>query len=257
MPIIRQVHAGNYGVYGVRKMWRALQRSGHSVGRDQTARIMKIAGVQGKRKGKAPITTRTSRRVDTRPDLVRRNFSAVAPNTLWVTDITYVPTRQGFVYTAFVTDVFSRKIVGWAVSTSMQTEQLPLLALNQAIHTARTTHGRWANLNGLVHHSDRGSQYTSVLYGKTLASTNIDSSTGSVGDSYDNALAENINGSYKNELINNHTRDSPMDVEIATLQWVDWWNTTRLHEALDYNTPEEKEEKYWQQQSTHETIKTR
>ncbi|WP_350338219.1 IS3 family transposase [Corynebacterium sp. MSK297] len=184
---ISAVHRDNYGVLGVRKMWHALRREGIDIGREHTARLMRLAGVSGKGKGRSPVTTRRSKTVDTRPDLVEREFSAEAPNKLWVADITYVRTKKGFVYTAFVTDVYSRRIVGWALSDSMRTEALPLQALNQAIVCAEET-------TGLVHHSDHGSQYVSVVYNERLAQHGIAASTGTVGDSYDNALAENVNG---------------------------------------------------------------
>lgn len=146
---IGRIHADNYGVYGVRKMWHALRREGIDIGREQTARLMRLAGVSGKGKGRSPITTRKPGVPDMRPDLVNRTFKAQGPHKLWVADITYVRTRKGFVYAAFVTDVFSRKIVGWALSDSMQTEALPLQALNQAIVSAKQT-------TGLVHYSDHG-----------------------------------------------------------------------------------------------------
>ncbi|SPJ40216.1 Integrase core domain protein [Corynebacterium diphtheriae subsp. lausannense] len=181
------VHAENYGVYGVRKMWHALRREGIGVGREQTAWLMRLAGVSGKGKGGAPITTRKSKSQDLHPDLVNREFTASGPNRLWVADITYVRTRKGFVYTAFVTDVYSRQIVGWALSDSMRTEALPLQALNQAIECAEET-------TGLIHHLDHGSQYVSVVYNERLAQHGIAASTGTVGDCYDNGLAENVNG---------------------------------------------------------------
>ena len=187
---IREVHADNYGVYGIRKMWHALRREGIDIGREHTARLMRLAGVSGKGKGRSPVTTRRSKGPDTRLDLVNREFKAPGPNRLWVADITYVRTRKGFVYTAFVTDVYSRRIVGWALSDSMRTEVLPLQALNQAIVCAKKT-------TGLVHHADHGSQYVSIAYNERLAEYGIIASTGTVGDSYDNALAENVNGSYK------------------------------------------------------------
>ncbi|KGF06081.1 transposase [Arcanobacterium sp. S3PF19] len=235
---IKQVHRDNYSVYGIRKMWHALRREGISIGREQTARLMRLAGVRGKMKGKCPITTRKSSREDTRPDLVKRDFRAPAPNRLWVADITYVRTVKGFVYAAFVTDVFSRKIVGWALSDSMRTKSLPLQALNQAIVSAKVT-------AGLVHHSDHGSQYVSIVYNDTLTNAGIRPSTGTIGDSYDNALAENVNGSYKNELIHTRQWNDVIEVEIATFQWVSWWNEHRLHQALGYRTPREIETEYW------------
>ena len=240
---VRQIHAANYGVYGIRKMWHALRRAGLKVGREQTARLMRLAGVCGKGKGRSPITTRKGKGQDTRPDLVQRQFKASGPNQLWVADITYVRAKQGFVYAAFVTDVFSRKIVGWALSDSMRTEALPLQALNQAIASAKDT-------TGLVHHCDHGSQYVSIVYNDRLATAGITPSTGSVGDSYDNALAESVNGSFKNELIHTKKWTDVLEVEIATFDWVTWWNSTRLHQALHYQTPTEVEDDYWNTANT-------
>ncbi|WP_449260083.1 IS3 family transposase [Corynebacterium durum] len=237
---ISAVHRDNYGVYGVRKMWHALRREGIDIGREQTARLMRLAGVSGKGKGGSPITTRKANVPDLRPDLVEREFKAQGPNKLWVADITYVRTRKGFVYTAFVTDVYSRRIVEWALSDSMRTEALPLQALNQAIVCAEET-------TGLIHHSDHGSQYVSVVYNERLTQHGITASTGSVGDSYDNALAENVNGSYKNELIHTRRWNDVVEVEIATFEWVSWWNEVRLHQSLGYRTPAEVETEFWKQ----------
>lgn len=230
---LRQIHAQNYSVYGIRKMWHAMNRAGWKIGRDQTARLMRLAGLHGVRRGRSVVTTRPGDSPDYRPDLVNRQFKADAPNQLWVADITYVRTTSGFVYTAFVTDVFSRKIVGWSTRASMKTETLPLEALEQAIQSAR------GNLEGLVHHSDHGSQYVSIVYNDKLADHGIIPSTGSIGDSYDNALAETVNGLYKSELIYSRRWESLIDVEYATMNWVYWWNNQRLHEALGYHTPEE------------------
>ncbi|WP_258867421.1 IS3 family transposase [Corynebacterium jeikeium] len=163
-----------------------------------------------------------------------------ALHKLWVADITYVRTKKGFVYAAFVTDVYSRRIVGWALSDSMRTEALPLQALNQAIACAEET-------TSLIHHSDHGSQYVSVVYNERLAQHGIAASTGTVGDSYDNALAENVNGSYKNELIHTRRWNDVVEVEIATFEWVSWWNETRLHQSLGYRTPVEVETEFWEQ----------
>lgn len=221
-------------------MWHALRREGIDIGREQTARLMRLAGVSGKGKGGSPITTRKANVPDLRPDLVEREFKAQGPNKLWVADITYVRTRKGFVYTAFVTDVYSRRIVGWALSDSMRTEALPLQALNQAIVCAEET-------TGLIHHSDHGSQYVSVVYNERLTQHGITASTGSVGDSYDNALAENVNGSYKNELIHTRRWNDVVEVEIATFEWVSWWNEVRLHQSLGYRTPAEVETEFWKQ----------
>ncbi|UJM22994.1 IS3 family transposase (plasmid) [Corynebacterium diphtheriae] len=237
---ISAIHRDNYGIYGVRKMWHALHCDGIDIGREQTARLMRLAGVSGKGKGRSPMTTRTPQRPDLRPDLVEREFKAEGPNKLWVADITYVRTKKGFVYAAFVTDVYSRRIVGWALSDSMRTEALPLQALNQAIASAEET-------TGLIHHSDHGSQYVSVVYNERLAQHGIAASTGTVGDSYDNALAENVNGSYKNELIHTRRWDEVVEVEIATFEWVSWWNETRLHQSLGYRTPVEVETEFWDQ----------
>ncbi|MFR9850102.1 IS3 family transposase [Corynebacterium striatum] len=237
---ISAIHRDNYGIYGVRKMWHALHRDGIDIGREQTARLMRLAGVSGKGKGRLPLTTRKPNVPDLRPDLVEREFKAQGPNKLWVADITYVRTKKGFVYAAFVTDVYSRRIVGWALSDSMRTEALPLQALNQAIVCAEET-------TGLIHHSDHGSQYVSVVYNERLAQHGIAASTGTVGDSYDNALAENVNGSYKNELIHTRRWNDVVEVEIATFEWVSWWNETRLHQSLGYRTPVEVETEFWKQ----------
>ncbi|XIE86458.1 IS3 family transposase [Corynebacterium kroppenstedtii] len=166
---------------------------------------------------------------------------------MWVADITYVRTAGGFVYVAFVTDVYSRKIVGWALSDTMRPEALPLQALNQAIASARKP-------TVLVHHSDQGSQYVSVVYNDRLANAGIVPSTETVGVSYDNALAENVNNSYKNELIHTRRWDSVVDVEIATFEWVSWWNESRLHASLSYKTPADIEASFWAQEPTSEKM---
>ena len=241
---IARNHAENYGVYGVRKMWHAMVRAGWEIGRDQTARLMKLAGVSGVRRGRSPITTRPSPAPDSRPDLVQRNFRADGPNRLWVADITYVRTRTGFVYTAFVTDVFSRMIVGWSTRSTLRTEDLPLEALDQAISQAK------GNLASLVHHADHGSQYVSIAYGNMLADHGIASSTGTVGNSYDNALAETVNGLYKTEQIYSQPWAGVTEVEFATMNWVHWWNTKRLHEALGHRTPIEVVNSYNQTRAT-------
>ncbi len=210
-----------------------MRRAGWDIGREQTGRLMRLAGICGARRGRRPVTTRPSKASDTRPDLVNRQFKADRSNRLWVADITYVRTLSGFVYTAFVTDVYSRKIVGWAIRSSMKTEVLPLQALEQAIALAKD------NLAGLVHHCDHGSQYTSIIYNDKLTDYGIKPSTGTVGDSYDNALAETVNGLYKSEPIYSQTCKTLSEVEFATMNWVYWWNNIRLHESLDYYTPEE------------------
>ena len=246
---IRAIHAANYGIYGVRKMWHAMRRAGWDIGRDQTARLMRKAGVTGAVRGRKPTTTFRAAVVDHRPDLVKRNFKAPAPGRLWVADITYVRTIAGFVYTAFVTDVFSRRIVGWATRSTMTTEALSLEALEHAIATARRGTGE------LVHHSDKGSQYVAISYAERLADYGIKPSVGSVGDSYDNALAEAVNGLYKTELIySQRTWASLTEVEFATMNWVHWWNTTRLHEHLGHRTPAEFETAYYEAHPSEQTL---
>lgn len=242
IPVIERIHADNYGVYGARKIWHAMRREGWDIGRDQVARLMRTAGLNGVIRGRKPRTTTPSRTPDDRPDLVERRFVADRPNRLWVADITYVRTTAGFCYTAFVTDVFSRKIVGWATRTTMRTEDLPLEALEHALVSAKDQ-----ALDGLVHHSDRGSQYVSIRYSERLTEAGITGSVGTVGDSYDNALVEAVDGLYKAELI--HARPawpSVTEVEFQTMNWVAWWNTQRLHETLDYATPAEVEAAYYQ-----------
>ncbi len=231
---IVRVHAQNYSVYGVRKMHAALTREGWLVGRDQVARLMRSLGLQGARRGRRVFTTRPDSQALCPADLVERDFTATEPNRLWVSDMTYVPTWSGMAYVAFVTDVFSRRIVGWSVRTTMTTEALPLEALNMASWQANS------DLTGLIHHSDRGAQYVSIRYSNRLADFGIRPSVGSVGDSYDNALAETINGLYKTELIKpRRPWRTVAEVELATLDWVWWYNNTRLHSELDYRTPTE------------------
>ncbi len=240
IPVVKELHQANYGVYGVRKMWHAMARAGGDVGRDQVARLMRLAGVSGVVRGRKPSTTIPAKVPDHRPDLVNRNFRVHAPNQLWVADITYVRTTNGFCYTAFVTDAFSRKIVGWSTRTTMRTDALPLEALEHALLSAKDQ-----ALDGLVHHSDRGSQYVSIRYTEHLANAGLTASVGTAGDAYDNALAETVNGLYKTELI--YARPawpSATEVEFETMNWVHWWNTARVHEALDYQTPAEIEANY-------------
>lgn len=231
---VKRIHQENYSVYGVRKMWHAMRHAGWDVGRDQVARLMQIAGLQGVRRGRMPVTTRPAVGDDQRPDLVERKFVAARPQQLWVADITYVRILTGFCYVAFITDVFSRRIVGWAVAPTLHTEGLPLLALEHALLST----GASRNESGLIHHSDRGSQYVSLAYSDALITAGVKASVGTVGDSYDNALAETVNGLYKAELIySKRIWESVSEVELATMGWVHWWNTSRLHEALDYRTP--------------------
>jgi putative transposase len=235
---ISRIHTEHFSVYGVRKAWRALRREGIAVGRDQVGRLMRTLGLAGATRTKRTRTTRPAI-VERRPaDLVGRVFSAAAPDRLWVADLTYVWTIRGFVYTAFVIDAFSRRIVGWRVLASLRAE-LALDALEMAI---------WARgdpLTGLVHHSDRGSQYLAIRYTERLAEVEAVGSVGSKGDSFDNALAETVNGLYKAELI--HPRGpwrTVQEVELGTARWVHFWNTRRLHSACGDIPPAEYEAAY-------------
>ena len=244
---LTRIHAEHFSVYGVRKAWRVLRREGIEVGRDHVGRLMGVLGLAGATRTKRIRTTHPAA-VSQRPaDLVERVFSAPAPNRLWVADLTYVWTRAGFVYTAFVTDVFSRAIVGWRVSASLHTE-LALDALEMALW-----HRRSDDLGGLIHHSDRGVQYLAIRYTERLAEAEAVSSVGSKGDSYDNALAESVNGLYKAELINRHGPWRTVDeVELATAEWVHFWNTRRLHGACGDIPPVEFEAAYHSHQATTE-----
>ena len=236
MAELHIVHRENYSVYGVLKMHQAMTRRGWRLGREQTRRLMRKAGLRGVQRGKPVFTTITDLAAARPADLVNRQFKASAPNRLWVADLTFVRTWQGFCYTALITDACTKKIVGWAVSATMRTEDLPLQAFNHAVWQSKS------DLSELIHHSDRGSQYLSLTYTDRLAELGIAPSVGSRGDSYDNALAEAVNAAYKTELIN---RGKPWrcidDVELATAEWVAWYNQERLHEALGYQTPAEYE----------------
>ena len=224
---VRRVFDANYRVYGVRKVWRQLQREGFDVARCTVARLMRAMGLAGVIRGKPVRTTISDRSAPCPRDHVNRQFRAPAPDMLWVSDFTYVATWAGFVYVAFVIDTFARRIVGWRASRTAHAGFV-LDALEQALHDRRPTHS-----GGLIHHSDRGSQYVSIKYTERLAEAGIEPSVGSVGDSYDNALAETINGLYKAEVI--HRRGpwrSFEAVEYATLEWVDWFNHRRLLEPI-------------------------
>ena len=234
---IRRVYKHNRSCYGAQKLWRQLQREGIACGRDRVARLMRTLGICGVTRGKErPKTTVPA--AEGRPeDLVKRNFSAGAPNRLWVADITYVATVVGFVYTAFVIDVFSRAIVGWAVSKSL-TATVALDALELAIWR------RSGAVKGVVHHSDRGVQYLSIRYTERLEEAGAAPSVGSRATSYDNALAETVNGLYKTELIHRQASWAGAgQVECATAEWVAWWNEARLHSAIGYVAPAEYEAK--------------
>ena len=235
---IRRVWEAHYRVYGARKVWRQLQRDGHVVARCTVERLMRQLGIQGVRRGARRWSTVRDDALAQPADRVNRQFTAERPNQLWVADLTYVPTRSGFVYAAFVVDVFARRIVGWRVSRSLRTD-LALDALEQALYSRQTG-------AGLVHHSDHGSQYLSVRYTDRLSAAGIDASAGSVGDSYDNALAETIIGLYKTEVIQVRGPWRRLaEVEYATLEWVDWFNRHRLLAPIGHRPPAEYEQMYY------------
>jgi putative transposase len=235
---IRRVHDDNFGVYGARKVWRQLRREGIAVARCTVERLMRQLGLEGVRRGKTRRTTTPQEGVARPADLVERDFSAARPNQLWVADLTYVASWSGFVYVAFVIDAFSRFIVGWQASRSLRTD-LALDALEMAIWARR------GGLDGLVHHSDRGSQYLAICYTERLAEAGAVASVGSRGDSYDNALAETIIGLYKTELIGRRGPWKGIDeVEYATLEWVDWFNHRRLLGPIGHVPPAEFEAAY-------------
>ncbi|WP_156309678.1 IS3 family transposase [Novosphingobium sp. AAP93] len=239
-PEVRRVFDANFKVYGVRKVWRQMQREGFDIARCTVERLMRDLGLQGVIRGKPVKTTISDKTAPCPLDQVNRQFHAPAPNMLWVSDFTYVATWSGFVYVAFVIDVYARYIVGWRVSRTAHASFV-LDALEQAIHDRRPV-----PRGGLIHHSDRGSQYVSIKYTERLAEAGIEPSVGSVGDSYDNALAETINGLYKAEVI--HRRGpwrSFEDVEYATLEWVDWFNNRRLLAPIGNIPPAEAEERYY------------
>jgi len=241
---IRRVWDANFQVYGVRKVWRQLGREGIDVARCTVARLMREMGLQGAVRGKTVRTTVSDKAAPCPRDKVNREFRAPAPNRLWVSDFTYVATWTGFVYVAFVIDVFARRIVGWRVSRSAKTGFV-LDALEQALHA------RQPSESGLIHHSDRGVQYVSIKYTERLAEAGIEPSVGSVGDSYDNALAETINGLYKTEVIRRRGPWRSLEaVEFATLEWVDWYNTRRLLEPIGNIPPAEAEERYYAELET-------
>jgi transposase InsO family protein len=238
---IQRVWDANDQVYGPRKVWKQLRREGHRVARCTVERLMRALGLRGVSRGRAWVSTTQADAAAERPaDLVDRQFAATRPNQLWVADFTYVATWHGFVYVAFVIDVFARCIVGWRVSASLRTDFV-LDALEQAIYARRG-----AGTSGLVHHSDRGTQYLSMRYTDRLTEAGIEPSVGSRGDSYDNALAESIIGLFKTEVIQRKGPWRHLDaVEFATLTWVDWFNTRRLLEPIGYMPPAEYEAQYY------------
>ncbi len=241
-PEIERVWQENFKVYGARKVWLQLNREEIDVARCTVARLMKIIGIQGVKRGRRTITTIPGDAVDRPRDAVNRDFNVSRPNALWVADLTYVATWRGFVYVAFVIDAFARRIVGWRVSNSLHTD-IALDALEQALYDREAAqHGE------LIHHSDRGVQYLSIRYTERLSEVGITPSVGSVGDSYDNALAETVIGLFKTELIRQRGPWRNVDdLEFATLRWVDWFNNKRLLEPIGDIPPAEKESEYYQQ----------
>ena len=238
---IRRVFQANFEVYGARKIWRQLGREGIEVARCTVERLMRSLGIQGVVRGKPAKTTVSDKAAPCPADRVNRQFQAPRPNLLWVSDFTYVSTWQGFVYAAFVIDAFARRIVGWRVSRTA-TAGFVLDALEQALHERRPVHR-----DGLIHHSDRGVQYVSIKYTERLAEAGLQPSVGSVGDSYDNALAETVIGLYKTEVIRRRGPWRNLDkVELATLEWVDWFNNRRLLEPIGNLPPAEAEQRFYE-----------
>lgn len=247
---ILRVYRDNFCVYGARKIWHQLQREGVEVARCTVERLMRELGISGAVRGKTRRTTIPDPSAKRAADLVKRRFTAAAPNRLWVADFTYCSTWSGTVYTAFVVDVYSRRIVGWRTSTAMTTD-LPLDALEMAI---------WARndrIENLVHHSDKGTQYTSIRYTERLIDAGAACSVGTTGDSYDNALAESVIGLYKTELVRKKGPWKTIDeLELATLEWVDWYNNSRLHSAIGNIPPAEYEDLYYAQKTSATVTET-
>ena len=251
-PIIVELFDANYRVYGRRKIKAALRREhGLVVDKDRIARLMRELGIRGATRSKTTITTRPDKSSPRAPDLVNRRFHATRPNQLWVSDFTYVATWSGFVFTAFIIDVFSRRIVGWRTAASMTTP-LVMDALEMAVFSRRLQ-----LINGVIAHSDAGSQYVSVSYTERLAEIGAQPSIGSIGDSFDNAMAESVNGLYKTELIR---RQGPWrnveHVELATLAWIEWFNNRRLHSELGDIPPAEFEHNYYARTRAETTVPT-
>lgn len=245
---IERVWQANMQVYGADKVWRQLGREGLAVARCTVERLMRRLGLRGVMRGKVVRTTIGDSKAPCPLDRVNRQFRAERPNQLWVSDFTYVSTWQGWLYVAFVIDVFARRIVGWRVSSSMRTDFV-LDALEQALYARQPERN-----SSLVHHSDRGSQYVSIRYSERLAEAGVEPSVGSKGDSYDNALAETINGLYKAELIHRRAPWKTKEaVELATLEWVAWFNNHRLLEPIGYIPPAEAEANYYRHLASHAT----
>jgi putative transposase len=249
MQVLMVLWVANRKVYGAHKLWKAARRAGHDIGRDRVARLMRELCIEGiSRRRKKIFTTISDPDATRAPDLVNRNFKATAPNELWVTDLTYVPTRSGMAYVCFIVDAFSRRIVGWRVASNMRTDMVL-----DALEMARASRGA-RRLIGLVAHSDAGSQFTSVRFTERLAEIGARPSIGTVADSYDNALAETTNGLYKTECV--HGPDAPRpwadvdELELATLSWVHWFNEDRLHSHCDDVPPAEFEAAFYAAQQT-------
>lgn len=250
-PELVKLWNANYCVYGVRKLWKTARRAGINIGRDQTGRLMRAAGIEGATRSRRVKTTRQDPMSTRYPDLVKREFTATAPNRLWVTDLTFVPTWAGVAYVCFIIDAYSRMIVGWRCASHMRTEMVL-----DAIEMARWSRGR--HHENLRCHSDAGSQFTSIRYGERLAEIGATPSIGTVGDSYDNALAETVNGYYKTELVRGPARPGPWktveDLELATLGWVHWHNTQRLHGYLGDIPPTEFEQTFYAGHATNDLV---
>ncbi len=250
MPILLALWIANRKVYGAHKLWKAARRAGYDIGRDQTARLMRRLEIRGVSRRRRVYTTIRDAQAPRAGDLVDRDFTADAPNRLWVMDLTYVATWAGVAYVCFIVDAFSRRIVGWRVASHMRTAMVL-----DALEMARWSRG--TRLKGLVAHSDAGSQFTSIRYGERLAEIGAVPSIGSVGDSFDNALAETVNGLYKTELIYGPDQGpwkTVADVELATLGWVNWYNTQRLHGYLGDVPPAEYEDTYDAERSNKQRV---
>jgi putative transposase len=252
MQVLMALWVTNRKVYGAHKLWRAARRAGHEIGRDQVARLMRELGIEGvSRRRKRVFTTVADPDAVRAPDLVNRNFTAERPDALWVTDLTYVPTRTGMAYVCFIVDAFSRRIVGWRVASNMRTDMVL-----DALEMARRSRGR-RRLVGLVAHADAGSQFTSVRFTERLDEIGARPSIGTVADSYDNALAETTNGLYKTECVYGPDAPKPWDdvdeLELATLSWVHWFNEERLHSHCDHTPPAEFEAAFYAAQQTDPT----
>ncbi len=248
VPHIERVWQANMRVYGADKVWKQMNREGLSIARCTVERLMKRLGLQGVRRGKVVRTTISDMKAPCPLDRVNRQFKAERPNQLWVSDFTYVSTWQGWLYVAFVIDVYARRIVGWRVSTSMHTEFV-LDALEQALYARQPERD-----GALIHHSDRGVQYVSIRYSERLSEAGIEPSVGSKGDSYDNALAETINGLYKAEVIHRRSWPTRESVELATLEWVSWFNHHRLLGPIGYIPPAEAEANYYRQLASQSSM---